>query len=87
MVTTPRLLDSEKGLNVLETKRLNKHGPHKEQDQALQAVLMRFASVFCEIKGLSPVRNTSYAIVLSHGAGPVSAAPYMYPHHHRYEIK
>lgn len=86
-VTTSSVFANEGSPTLMEVKGKAEAGLSEVQNRALQALLTKFSSVFCEVMGLPPARNNSHSIVLLPGAGPVSVRPYRYPHHHKDEIE
>lgn len=86
-VTTSSVFANKGSPTLMEVKGKAEVGLSEVQNRALQALLTKFSSVFCEVMGLPPARNNSHSIVLLPGAGPVSVRPYRYPHHHKDEIE
>ncbi|PNX97560.1 retrotransposon-related protein, partial [Trifolium pratense] len=87
LMCTFRVIEEESWPTLMATNGVSAQGLNEVQDEAMQVLLHKFSSVFCDINGLPPARNTSHSIVLLHGTGPVSVRPYRYPHHHKDEIE
>ncbi|KAJ9561664.1 hypothetical protein OSB04_006824 [Centaurea solstitialis] len=58
-----------------------------QQREELEAVLELYKTVFQDVSGLPPKRETEHRIELRGAGDPISVRPYRYPHHHKNEIE
>ncbi|MCI07756.1 RNA-directed DNA polymerase (Reverse transcriptase), partial [Trifolium medium] len=74
-------------LNEVKTKGGGESELSVQQQKEMDALLLKYESVFQTPSGLPPKRYKDHAINLVEGHGAVNVRPYRYPHHHKNEIE